>query len=286
MHNLLAFLTKYYHWLIFLFLEVVSGVMLFKYNSYQGSVWISSANAVVGKVYEWQSGVWHFFSLSVRSEQLTQRNLFLEEEVLRLRQRLADVTADTSLLMKRELDSLSRYELIPARVVNNSVHRMDNLITIDKGSVDGVKTDMGVACGTGVVGVVYLTSDHYSVVLPVLNHLSHISVTIRNCGYFGYLTWQGGNPMFAYVEDVPRHARFQKGDWIETSGYSNIFPSGISVGKIVDINDSEDGLSYRLKVHLSTDFSRLRDVCVITEQGFAERMELKEAAIDSLNVRQ
>ena len=64
MHNLLAFLTKYYHWLIFLFLEVVSGVMLFKYNSYQGSAWISSANAVVGKIYEWQSGIEHFFSLS------------------------------------------------------------------------------------------------------------------------------------------------------------------------------------------------------------------------------
>ena len=75
MHNLLAFLSKYYHWLIFLLLEVVSGVMLFKYNSYQGSAWISSANAVVGKVYEWQSGIEHFFSLSKSSEQLTQRNL-------------------------------------------------------------------------------------------------------------------------------------------------------------------------------------------------------------------
>lgn len=286
MHNLLAFLSKYYHWLIFLLLEVVSGVMLFKYNSYQGSAWISSANAVVGKIYEWQSGVEHFFSLSQSSEQLTQRNLFLEEEVLLLRKQLAKVTADSSWFQRNEMANLSQYTLIPAKVVSNTIHKKDNLITIDKGEADGVKTDMGVACGNGLVGVVYLTSEHYSVVIPVLNHLSHISVTIRNRGYFGYLTWDGGSPVVAYVEDIPRHAQFKKGDWIETSGYSNIFPAGISVGKIVDIKDSDDGLSYRLKLNLSTDFSCLRDVCIITEQGFAERMQLHEAVVDSMKSRQ
>ena len=286
MHNLLAFLSKYYHWLIFLLLEVVSGVMLFKYNSYQGSAWISSANAVVGKIYEWQSGMEHFFSLSQSSEQLTQRNLYLEEEVLQLRKSLAKATADSSWFQKHEMAHLSQYKQIPAKVISNSIHKKDNLITIDKGSADGVKTDMGVACGNGVVGVVYLTSEHYSVVLPTLNHLSHISVTIRNRGYFGYLTWDGVNPVVAYVEDIPRHAQFKKGDWVETSGYSNIFPAGISVGKIVDIKDSNDGLSYRLKLNLSTDFSCLRDVCVITEQGFAERMQLHEAAVDSMKSRQ
>ena len=286
MHNLLAFLSKYYHWLIFLLLEVVSGVMLFKYNSYQGSTWISSANAVVGKIYEWQSGIEHFFSLSQSSEQLTQRNLYLEEVVLQLRKSLAKATADSSWFQKHEMAHLSQYKQIPAKVISNSIHKKDNLITIDKGSADGVKTDMGVACGNGVVGVVYLTSEHYSVVLPTLNHLSHISVTIRNRGYFGYLTWDGVNPVVAYVEDIPRHAQFKKGDWVETSGYSNIFPAGISVGKIVDIKDSKDGLSYRLKLNLSTDFSCLRDVCVITEQGFAERMQLHEAAVDSMKSRQ
>lgn len=286
MHNLLAFLSKYYHWLIFLLLEVVSGVMLLKYNSYQGSAWISSANAVVGKIYEWQSGIEHFFSLSQSSEQLTQRNLYLEEEVLQLRKSLAKATADSSWFQKHEMAHLSQYKQIPAKVISNSIHKKDNLITIDKGSADGVKTDMGVACGNGVVGVVYLTSEHYSVVLPTLNHLSHISVTIRNRGYFGYLTWDGVNPVVAYVEDIPRHAQFKKGDWVETSGYSNIFPAGISVGKIVDIKDSKDGLSYRLKLNLSTDFSCLRDVCVITEQGFAERMQLHEAAVDSMKSRQ
>jgi rod shape-determining protein MreC len=180
------------------------------------------------------------------------------------------------------LDSLSAYELIQAKVVSNTIVSPDNVITIDKGSADGVETDMGVVCGNGIVGVVYLTSAHYSVVLPALNKRSRISCAIRNRGYFGYLAWKGDDPSRAYVEDMPRHAKFKKGDWIETSGYSAIFPHGLSVGRIEKIYNSPDGLSYRLLVHLSTDFARLRTVFVIHDKGMAERMRLKEAAIDSL----
>ena len=198
---------------------------------------------------------------------------------------LADVHVDTTALQRSELELLSQYQVIQAKVVSNSVNHPNNMMTINKGRVDGIETDMGVACGNGLVGVVYLTSDHYSVIIPVLNYQSHISVTIRGRGYFGYMTWDGGSPVEAYVEDVPRHAQFKVGDWVETSGYSSIFPSGITVGKIIEISDSEDGLSYRLKVHLSTDFANLRDVCVITEHGFVERMHLLEAAKDSLTIR-
>lgn len=285
MHNLLAFLVKYNHWLVFLLLEVASGVMLFKYNSYQGSTWVSSANYVAGTVYEWQSDVEQFFFLSLRNEQLTRRNIYLEQEVGRLRGLLAEAHTDTSALMRSEQELLSRYQIIPAKVVSNSVNRPQNLITINKGRADGVETDMGVACGNGLVGVVYLAGEHYSVVIPVLNSQSHISVTIRGRGYFGFMTWDGGSPVIAHVDDVPRHAQLKKGDWVETSGYSSIFPAGITVGRIEEINDSEDGLSYRLKIHLSTDFAHLRDVCVITEHGFAERLHLLEAAKDSLVTR-
>lgn len=284
MHNLLAFLTKNNHWLLFLLLEVVSGVMLFRNNSYQGSVWISSANAVVGGIYQIQAEVEQFFTLTQRSALLTRRNLFLEQEVAQLRQALADAKADTLRFQKAELERLSRYQLIPAKVVSNSVSHPDNLLTIDKGTADGVQPDMGVASGTGLVGVVYLASEHYAVVMPVLNQRSRISCTIRGCGYFGYVTWNGGSPVVAYVEDVPRHAKFKVGDWVETSGYSSIFPPGVSIGKIVGIFDSADGLSYRLKLNLSTDFSRLRDVCVISDRDFLERMRLQEAVHDSLEM--
>ena len=283
MRNLLEFLSKYYHWLLFVVLEVISFVLLFQFNSYQGSVWFTSANAVVGKLYELEADVESFFSLTKVNKDLTLRNFYLERQVNQLSRLYADLTKDTTIAERNELEFLSRYQLIPAKVVSNSVDRNDNLMTIDRGSKDGVEKDMGVACGNGVVGVVYLVSDHYSVVMPVLNYHSRISCAIRRRGYFGYLKWQGGDANIAYVEDVPRHAKFKRGDWVETSGYSSIFPPGVLVGKIIEVYNSRDGLSYRLKVQLTTDFGNVRDVCVISDKGIAERTRLMEAARDSLS---
>lgn len=286
MRNLLDFLIKYHHWFVFVLLEVASGVLLFQYNSYQGSVWLSSANAVVGKVYEWESGVLQYFTLREANEQLTKRNFYLERQVDQLRRLYTDLTKDTTVLERQELQFLSQYQLIPAKVVDNSVNKTDNMMTIDKGRVDGVEVDMGVACGNGVVGVVYLTSDHYSVVIPVLNaSSSRISCSIRNSDYFGYLHWYGGDPSVAFVEDVPRHAKFKRGEWVVTSGFSTIFPSGVLVGKIEKAFNSRDGLSYKLQVRLSTDFSSVRDVCVISDKGIAERALLMQMARDSVSVR-
>ncbi|MCI7017104.1 MAG: rod shape-determining protein MreC [Prevotella sp.] len=283
MRNLLEFLSKYYHWLLFAVLEVISFVLLFQFNSYQGSVWFTSANAVVGKLYELESSVESFFSLTKVNKDLTLRNFYLERQVNQLSRLYYDLAKDTTIAERNELEFLSRYKLIPAKVVSNSVDRNDNLMTIDRGSKDGVEKDMGVACGNGVVGVVYLVSDHYSVVMPVLNYHSRISCAIRRRGYFGYLKWQGGDANIAYVEDVPRHAKFKRGDWVETSGYSSIFPPGVLVGKIIEVYNSRDGLSYRLKVQLTTDFGNVRDVCVISDKGIAERTRLMEAARDSLS---
>ena len=283
MRNLLEFLSKYYHWLLFVVLEVISFVLLFQFNSYQGSVWFTSANAVVGKLYELEADVESFFSLTKVNKDLTLRNFYLERQVNQLSRLYADLTKDTTIAERNELEFLSRYQLIPAKVVSNSVDRNDNLMTIDRGSKDGVEKDMGVACGNGVVGVVYLVSDHYSVVMPVLNYHSRISCAIRRRGYFGYLKWQGGDANIAYVEDVPRHAKFKRGDWVETSGYSSIFPPGVLVGKIIEVYNSRDGLSYRLEVQLTTDFGNVRDVCVISDKGIAERTRLMEAARDSLS---
>ena len=287
MQNLLDFLKKYHHWFLFILLEVTSGVLLFKYNSYQGSVWLSSANAVVGKVNEWESEVFSFFTQSRANEQLALRNFYLERQVDQLRRLYGEVTRDTTAQERIGLEFLSQYELIPAKVVDNTLNKKENLMTIDKGRADGVEVDMGVACGNGVVGIVYLVGEHYSVVIPVLNaSSSRISCTIRDRGYFGYLRWYGGDPSVAYIEDVPRHAKFRLGEWVVTSGFSSIFPSGVMVGRIEQAYNSSDGLSYKLKVQLSTDFSCVRDVFVISDKGIAERAAIMQAARDSMSVKQ
>lgn len=284
MHNLTEFLAKHNHWFVFLVLEVVSMVLLFRYNSYQDSVWFSSANAVTGKVYEWDSAVESFFSLSGVNSQLTQRNAFLEQQVRMLDDSIARLTRSQEAAVTR-LSSMVPFQgcrLIPAKVVANMVNRYDNLITIDKGSADGVKRDMGVVCGMGVVGIVYLVSEHYSIVIPALNSHSNISCTIQRRGYFGYLRWRGGSSQLAYLEDVPRHAHFKLGDNVVTSGYSSVFPPGVMVGKVLHVFNSADGLSYRVQVKLSTDFARLRDVCLVDDSALQERIDLMRAAQDSI----
>ena len=285
MRNLIEFLARQHHWFVFVLLEAISLTLLFSYNNYQSSVWFSSANVVVGKIYDWSSQLEHFFSLTKVNEELTARNIALEEKVSDLSEKLTTVTKDSSYVKDSLLLPVQEMKLIPAKVVSNSIIRPDNLMTINKGSKDGVKKDMGVVCGTGVVGIVYLVSPQYSVVIPLLNTKSNISCKIENREYFGYLIWQGGATDVAYLDDIPRHARFKLNENIVTSGYSSIFPPGIKVGKILHVYNSADGVSYRLSVKLSTNFSTLRDVSVVDNTAMKERIELMRAASDSLEAK-
>lgn len=285
MRNLIEFLARQHHWFVFVLLEAISLTLLFSYNNYQSSVWFSSANVVVGRIYDWSSQLEHFFSLTKVNEELTARNIALEEKISDLSEKLTTVTKDSSYVKDSLLLPIQEMKLIPAKVVSNSIIRPDNLMTINKGSKDGVKKDMGVVCGTGVVGIVYLVSPQYSVVIPLLNTKSNISCKIENREYFGYLIWQGGATDIAYLDDIPRHARFKLNENIVTSGYSSIFPPGIKVGKILHVYNSADGVSYRLSVKLSTNFSTLRDVSVVDNTAMKERIELMRAANDSLEAK-
>lgn len=286
MRNLLDFLVKYSYWFLFFVLEAVSFVLLFQFNSYQGSVWFSSANAVAGKLYETTSAVESYFQLSKINTELTQRNLYLEQRLCKLEKVKSDSVADSTMENSLLLKSLQPYRLISAQVVNMKWGRKDNLLTIDKGEADGIKKDMGVVCGTGIVGIVYLTSAHYSIVIPVLNSQSNISCVIQGRGYFGYLHWTGGDISEAYVDDVPRHAHFKLYENVVTSGYSSVFPAGIMVGKILHVYNSADQMSYRLRVKLSTDFGRLRDVCVVDNTALSEQIEVMRAAEDSIRMKE
>lgn len=285
MRNLLAFLAKYNHWFVFILLEVICFVLLFRFNIFQGSVYFSSANAVAGKVYEYNSSVTTFFNMSQSNKKLSERNLILEQQVRALTQYIATHHGDSLAMEQCQKQALAGFKLIPAKVIQSTINREDNLITIDKGKADGIHEDMGVACGTGVVGVVYMASDHYSIVLPVINVNSNISVMIRKRGYFGFLHWKGTPSDIAYVDDVPRHARFALGDYVVTNGYSSIFPPGIMVGKILHVFNSSDGLSYRVQLRLSTDFGKLRHVCVIDNSALKDKALLLKAAQDSLKPR-
>ena len=256
--------------MVFLILEALSGWMLFRFNTYQGSVWFTQANAVAGYVLEWKAEMLHYIHLTGLNSQLTQEILQLQQENEAMRAKLAELTKDSSYTEKVQAEVLMNNTLIPAHVITNSVRQKDNFMTLDKGSRDGVRAEMGVVSGTGIVGITYLVSDHYSVVLPILNSHSNISCRLRGTNYFGSLKWDGGNTLQAYMDDIPRHARCKVGDIVETSGFSSVFPAGIFVGKVIQIRNSKDGLSYRLEVQLSTDLAQIRDVCVVSYKNKEE----------------
>lgn len=278
MNNLLLFLQKYYYWFVFLILEIASLVLLFQYNNYQGSVFFTSANSMSGYIYEMQSLVTSYFSLLDVNKELTNQNIQLSLEISELRKQL-EAGEDTVHRAASISSVLASYPTLSATVVTATLNRKNNFLTINRGETDGVKPEMGVVGGNGLVGVVFKTTAHYSLVLPLINTNSNISCRLRGRGYFGYLRWDAKDSRYAMLEDVPRHASFKKGDLVETSGYSEMFPEGIFVGRVEAIYNSSDGLSFQLKVRLATDFGRIRDVHVIQHVPDPEQELLQEEAV-------
>ena len=275
MNNLLLFLQKYYYWFVFLILEIVSLVLLFQFNSYQGSVYFTSANVMSGYIYQMQSRITSYFHLKDLNAELTEQNVALSMELANLKKQF-ETEEDTLRFAPSIKSTMAEYPTLSAQVVNATLNRTNNFLTINKGESDGVKPEMGVIGGNGLVGVVFKTTSHYALVLPLVNTNSNISCRIRGRGYFGYLRWDAQDSRYAMLDDVPRHASFKKGDLIETSGLSEMFPEGIFVGKVEEIFNSSDGLSYQLRVKLATDFGKLRDVHVIMHQPEQERELLND----------
>ncbi|MBQ0048800.1 MAG: rod shape-determining protein MreC [Bacteroidales bacterium] len=272
MNTWLDWFRTHLHWFVFLILEGASLVMLFRFSIFHKSVWTTQTNALAGTVLQWEAD-WHsYLDLRDINKALVRENLVLQTSNERLRNRIETLTHDTNYVEQLMLNHLEAFKVIPAHVVDNSIRRRDNILTLDKGRLDGVRNEMGVVSGTGIVGIIYEVSDHFSLVLPVLNSRSNISCRLRGTNYFGSLHWKGGNPLDAYIDDIPRHARFRVGDVVETSGYSSVFPAGIFVGRVMQVLNSPDGLSYELKVRLSTDLANLYDVNII-DNPFKEELD-------------
>ena len=270
MHDFIERITAYVHWALFLLLEVLSGFLLFQYNHYQGSVWFTQSNTAAAMVHEWEAKALSYLRMPAENAALVRRNIILQNKLDVLRHELALTQADTSSTQKTQEEILRDMTLIPAQIVDNSVRKRDNMLVINVGSNDGVAPEMGVVSGTGVVGIVSAVTQHHALVMSILNSHSSISCRLRGTEYFGYLKWKGGKPLRAYMDDVPRHAHIQKGDVIETSGFSSVFPAGIFLGKVAEIKNSSDGLAYELEILLSTDIANLRHVNVIDNHNKAE----------------
>lgn len=271
MNSLLDYLYKHNHWLVFILLESISIVLLLTFNQFQNSVWLSSANVVSGTVYNMKEKVVSYFGLRNENKKLIEQNARLEERLFAMQQ-----TMDSVQLARLTQQEENRYSfgVIAATVVDNSLTKPDNYITINKGSDDGITPGMGVISSEGIVGITFRCTQHYTLVIPILNSQSNISCKIIPGDFFGYLQWNGGDTRYATLLDVPQYNHIEKGYDIVTSGHSSFFPEGLPVGMIYSFKPSDDNLSNDITVMLSTDFSRLKHVFVICNDDSDERLQL------------
>lgn len=264
MRNLLNFILRYSTWFVFTFYVVISIFLLVIGNRYRQSVYLTSANAVSGTIYDGTSQVTGYFNLRSINESLQASNAQLQNEVLNLKNEIAQykmLLSDTA----ETFQSADRYGYVAASVINNNTRHPKNFFTINRGTLDGIEQGMGVMDQSGIVGIVNVAGPHMARVISLLNETQHFSVKIKDTSFVGSLNWKGGDATIAYMEEVPRHVKYEIGDTVVTSGYSTTFPEGIPVGIIMNRVRSQDDSFFTFKVHLLPDFRSLSTVRVIKD---------------------
>jgi rod shape-determining protein MreC len=277
MERLFLFFFQYRAFFIFLTLEILCAWLIVSSNHYQSAQFFNSSNTLVANLNRFSYGVREYFSLRETNLMLSEENARLRTQVERSLQLLPSsqaVIADTILT--------KRFEFVNAKVVNNSVDRFTNFLTIDKGSNAGIAEGMAVISGSGAVGKVKATSRHYSVVTSVLNTDVMVSAMLKRTGHFGTVQWDGHDPQYVLLNYIPRHVKPEIGDSIVTSGYNAIFPPNIMIGTIEDKQLSDAALFYELKVKLSQDFRQLTFVAVVKSNLKAEQDSI-ENHVNELN---
>ena len=278
MRNLLNYILRNSTWFLAIVLIAFSIYLVFNHNSYQRSVYLSSANKVSTQLYGVSNNVTSFFNLKRNNSELLNRTAELERTVQLLKKHIVTLTGDTSTINAFTLDSIvpTQFEFIPADVVNISISKFNNYITIDKGSLDGVSPDMGVISTAGVVGVVRNVSKHSAVIIPIINPNFRLGAKLKDSDNFGSIAWDGSNANEAQLREVPKHELFAVGDTVVT-GFSRIFPEGIIVGYTKEMGVSTDDNFNTFNIDLATNFQTLQHVLIIDDKYHRERTDLEKS---------
>jgi rod shape-determining protein MreC len=271
MRNLLIFITKYNAFFLFLIFEVSSLLIYIKYNAFQKATFINSSNQVTGNLYARVNEFYGYLTLNDVNDSLARENA-------RLRSQLKSAFYVDSAGKHKVTDTIykQQYDYIVAKVINNSVNRSNNYLTIDRGSSQGITKSMGVICNLGIVGKVVYVSEHFSVVQSLLNKDSQFSAMLANNKEIGSIEWGDDlDPHKGLLKDVSTNAQPKLGEQVVTSGYS-LFPEGIPIGKISNLHTKAGGVSLNMEVTFGVDFSKLQYVNVVNNK-FAKEQEGLEA---------
>jgi rod shape-determining protein MreC len=264
MDRLLNFVYQYRAFLTFLLLVLFCSWLIVENNQYQSTRYFNSSNRLAANIISFSQGVREYFSLR-------RINADLAEENANLRSQLERYAAVDSLYT----DTTRRFDFVSAKVINNSVMMFKNYITVNKGSADGIKPGMAAISVKGAIGKVKSVSDHYAVLISLLNVDHQVSSSIKRTGHFGTAQWDGTDPRTINLNYIPRHVYPQVGDTVVTSGYNAVFPPDILVGIVSSVNLREEAQFWEIKVELAQDFGRLAFVEIVRSRLKIEKDSLE-----------
>jgi rod shape-determining protein MreC len=274
------FLLRYGNFFLFAILEIFA-LYLVTHNKKQNEIYQSSANRITGFFYDNFSSVQKYLSVQELADSLAKENAELRTQLESSKYVIVEERGsvrfplDTSTIRPdtaQKKDVLQLFTYVAAEVVKNSIARQDNYLTINRGSNHGVKQSMGVISPDGVVGIVTNVTPHYSQVMSMLSKRASISALIKRSRFFGPLVWRGTNPRYMTLEGIPKHAEVVKGDTIMTSGFSEIFPGELKIGRVSDYRIENGSNFYTIDVELWNDLSTLRYVYVV-ENKFIDELK-------------
>jgi rod shape-determining protein MreC len=270
MRNLLNFLARYNNLIIFLLLEGIAIYLVVTGNDYQNLRVLKNIRVTTISVEKKISNARAYLKLRDINTKIAQENV-------NLRNRMESMIKSESQLFSLVTDTIFQQQFVysSAEIVNNSTNRQKNFFTLNKGKKQGVDIDMAVTSPDGVAGIIVSSSENFSYAMSLLNLDFRLSVRMKSNGYFGSLSWDGRDYMHAILNEIPQHVVMYKGDTVQTTGYSAIFPEGILVGVISDF-EKEGGDFYKIRVLLATDFQRLNYVNVIGNLRRTEQKELEK----------
>jgi len=270
MQKLFQFLYRYRTFIVFVLLQIVSFSFVVRSNSYQSAVYFNSANRISGRILLGIDNVYSYFRLQSINEQLAKENAQLRQ-ILTIKNNIQDLSIpDRSTYLH-----INAFKFRSARVINNSTNRFNNYLTLDKGYEDSIRPGMGVISPLGVVGKVNACSNHFSTVISLLHGKWSVSALIQRGNIDGSVKWDGKNPRYAEMLNVGRHHNLKVNDTIVTSGYNSVYPKGIFIGLVKEIKNDQGKPYFKIKVLLSTDFSKLSYVYIIENFLSVERDSLE-----------
>lgn len=278
MRNIFLFIRRYFHFLLFLVLQILSLTFLFRYNRFHEAVFQDVAGEITGKLNSRYSSVEEYFSLKKTNQELAKQNTELIRQ-LKLNFEGPDSTGkvikDTVVI--DSVKTPRRYDYYDAKVISDNVSSAGNIIMIHRGTAQGVEEGMGVIGPSGVVGTVVNAGRNYSDVMSVLHKFHKISSMLKKTGETGMVRWDGVDPQYITLEGIPKSAPIAKGDSVVTSYVAGAFPPGIMVGTIYDIVENKASNFYTLRLKTATNFFNLHYVMLIKDFERAERKQLADS---------